>query len=115
MTKVFGNVIQLYTSGRCFIDWATAVAGEDDIELTCVTFTYHGSGPDMSNTTFYPNTNTQYFQRGLNNAQYQYFERPLTIPIPKSLKHPNITQYQYQYLNDFVVFVPLISSTPKVY
>ena len=28
---------------------------------------------DMSNITFsYPNTNTQYFQRGLNNTQYQY-------------------------------------------
>ena len=31
--------------GRCFIDWATAVAGEADRELTCVNFTYHGSGP----------------------------------------------------------------------
>ena len=31
---------------------------------------------------FYPNTNTQYFQRGLNNTQYQYqfFEEALTIP-----------------------------------
>ena len=30
----------------------------------------------------YPNTNTQYFQRGLNNTQYQYqfFEEALTIP-----------------------------------
>ena len=28
---------------------------------------------DMSNTTFFtPNTNTQYFHRGLNNTQYQY-------------------------------------------
>ena len=76
--------------------------------------------PDMSNTTFfYPNINTQYSQRGLNNAQYQYqfFDESLTIaiPIPKSLKYPNITQYQYQYLNNFVVFVPKISSSPKVY
>ena len=31
--------------GRCFIDWATAVVGEADIELTCVPFTYRGSGP----------------------------------------------------------------------
>ena len=32
--------------------------------------------------SFYPNTNTQYFQRGLNNTQYQYqfFEEALTIP-----------------------------------
>ena len=31
---------------------------------------------------FYPNTNTQYFQRGSNNTQYQYqsFEEALTIP-----------------------------------
>ena len=31
---------------------------------------------------FYPNTNTQYFQRGPNNTQYQYqfFEEALTIP-----------------------------------
>ena len=31
---------------------------------------------------FYPNTNTQYFQRGLNNTQYQYqfFGEALTIP-----------------------------------
>ena len=31
---------------------------------------------------FYPNTNTQYFQRGLNNTQYQYqfFDESLTIP-----------------------------------
>ena len=31
--------------GRCFLDWATAVAGEADRELTCVTFTCHSSGP----------------------------------------------------------------------
>ena len=31
---------------------------------------------------FYSNTNTQYFQRGPNNTQYQYqfFEEALTIP-----------------------------------
>ena len=31
---------------------------------------------------FYPNTNTQYFQRGLNNTQYQYqfLDESLTIP-----------------------------------
>ena len=31
---------------------------------------------------FYPNTNTQYFQTGLNNTQYQYqfFDESLTIP-----------------------------------
>ena len=31
--------------GQCFIDWASAVAGEADIDLTDVTSTYHGSGP----------------------------------------------------------------------
>ena len=34
--------------GRCFLDWATAVAGEADRELTCVTFTidpFKGSLP----------------------------------------------------------------------
>ena len=31
--------------GRCFIDWATAVVGEADVVLTCVPFTYRGSGP----------------------------------------------------------------------
>ena len=29
---------------------------------------------------FDPNTNTQYFQRGLNQYQYQFFEEYLTIP-----------------------------------
>ena len=31
---------------------------------------------------FYPNANTQYFQKGLNNTQYQYqfFDESLTIP-----------------------------------
>ena len=29
----------------CFIDWATAVVGEADIEVTSVTLTYHGSDP----------------------------------------------------------------------
>ena len=27
------------------VDWATAVVGEADKELTCVTLTYHSSGP----------------------------------------------------------------------
>ena len=27
------------------LDWAIAVGGEADRELTCVTFTYHSSGP----------------------------------------------------------------------
>ena len=31
--------------GRCSLDWATAVVGEADRELTWVTFTYHSSGP----------------------------------------------------------------------
>ena len=44
---------------------------------------------DLSNTTFYPNTNTQYFQRGLNNTQnqYQFFDDPLTIPNTNSNIH----------------------------
>ena len=29
----------------CFLDWATAVVGEADQELTCVTLIYHSSGP----------------------------------------------------------------------
>ena len=29
----------------CSLDWATAVVGEADRELTWVTFTYHSSGP----------------------------------------------------------------------
>ena len=36
---------EFHRLGRCFADWATAVAGEADIELTCVTFTYGGNGP----------------------------------------------------------------------
>ena len=28
--------------GQCLIDWATAVVGEADRELRCVSFTYHG-------------------------------------------------------------------------
>ena len=31
--------------GQCFLDWATAVVGEADRELACVTLTYHSSGP----------------------------------------------------------------------
>ena len=31
--------------GRCSLDWATAVVGEADRELTWVTFTYHSSVP----------------------------------------------------------------------
>ena len=27
------------------VDWATAMVGEADRELTCVTLTYHNSGP----------------------------------------------------------------------
>ena len=51
---------------------------------------------DLSNTTFiYPNTSTQYFQRGLNN-QYtiliSIFEEALTIPnaiIIKGQENPD--------------------------
>ena len=31
--------------GRCSLDWATAVVGEADRELTWVTFICHSSGP----------------------------------------------------------------------
>ena len=31
--------------GRCSLDWATAVVGEADRQLTWVTFTYYSSGP----------------------------------------------------------------------
>ena len=38
---------------------------------------------------FYPNTNTQYLQRGLNNTQYQYqfYDESLTIPNTNSNIH----------------------------
>ena len=36
---------EFHRLGRRFIDWATAVASEADIDLTDVTSTYHGSGP----------------------------------------------------------------------
>ena len=35
--------------GRCFLDWATAVAGEADRAPTCVTFTCHGRRPWPNN------------------------------------------------------------------
>ena len=31
--------------GRCFLDWATTVAGEGDTHQLSVSFTCHGSGP----------------------------------------------------------------------
>ena len=36
---------EFHRLGRCFLDWATAVVGEADRELTCVTLIYHSSGP----------------------------------------------------------------------
>ena len=41
----FEGTGEFHRLGRCFADWATAVAGEADRELTCVTFTYRGNGP----------------------------------------------------------------------
>ena len=39
------NTFEFRGLGQCFIDWATAVVGEADRELTSVTLTYHSSGP----------------------------------------------------------------------
>ena len=39
------STVEFTRLGRCFLDWATAVAGEADRELTCVPFTCHSSGP----------------------------------------------------------------------
>ena len=39
------DTVEFTRLGRCFLDWATAMAGEADRELTCVTFTCHSSGP----------------------------------------------------------------------
>ena len=35
----FFGTVEFTRLGRCFLDWATAMAGEADRELTCVTFT----------------------------------------------------------------------------
>ena len=45
MKKPKISSVEFRRLGQCFLDWATAVAGEADRELTCVTFTYHSSGP----------------------------------------------------------------------
>ena len=42
---VKGPTVEFRRLGQCFIDWATAVVGEADRELTCVILTYHSSGP----------------------------------------------------------------------
>ena len=39
------STVEFRMLGQCFLDWATAVVGEADSELTCVTLTYHCSGP----------------------------------------------------------------------
>ena len=64
-TKTYSNIIELLKKslelfmklawitstgrftrlGRCFLDWATAVAGEGDTRQLSVSFTCHGSGP----------------------------------------------------------------------
>ena len=43
--SIIGNTVEFRRLGQCFIDWATAVVGEADRELTCVTLIYHSSGP----------------------------------------------------------------------
>ena len=37
--------VEFHRLGQCSIDWATAVVGEADRELTRVTLIYHSSGP----------------------------------------------------------------------
>ena len=39
------HTVEFRRLGQCFLDWATAVVGEADRELTCVTLIYHSSGP----------------------------------------------------------------------
>ena len=39
------STVEFGILGQCFLDWATAVVGEADRELTCITLTYHSSGP----------------------------------------------------------------------
>ena len=39
------NTVEFRGLSQCFMDWATAVVGEADRELTCVTLTFHSSGP----------------------------------------------------------------------
>ena len=39
------STVEFRMLGQCFLEWATAVVGEADRELTCVTLTYHSSGP----------------------------------------------------------------------
>ena len=38
------HTVEFRRLGQCFLDWAIAVVGEADRELTCVTLTYHSSG-----------------------------------------------------------------------
>ena len=47
-----------------------------------------GWNSDLSNTAFLPQPNTQYFQRGLSKARYQYSFRVLKIPLTNTLKDP---------------------------
>ena len=60
----------------------------EPIDLVHKNITPNAYDADMSNTTFF--TNTQYFQRGLNDTQYQYqfFDESLTIPNTNNLKGP---------------------------
>ena len=39
------NTVEFRRLGQCFLDWATAVVGEADRQLTWVTFTNYSSGP----------------------------------------------------------------------
>ena len=39
------HTVEFRRLGQCFLDWVTAVVGEADRELTCVTLIYHSSGP----------------------------------------------------------------------
>ena len=39
------EIVEFCRFGQGFLDWATSVVGEADRELTCVTLTYHSSGP----------------------------------------------------------------------
>ena len=45
LASASAGTVEFRRLGQCFLDWATAVVGKADRELTCVTLTYHSSGP----------------------------------------------------------------------
>ena len=60
------TTVEFRRLGQCFIDWATAVVGEADRELTCVTLTYHSSGPIYEISPFCIEAMSKYEESILN-------------------------------------------------